>query len=195
VGVSTGVSPLALVAPAAPTNISFTVYDPDRRRRVNVSDEVGTVSARQHPDGTWDRVLPSEATVRALAEAAWWRDGLSYEPGSPSRGTTYIYGHSCKNHREPSWLHCAFDEVSFLRAGDKVSLTTPNGVLTYLVTQDPVRIPKTGDSQLAGSTRVYRAQVNRLVLITCGYAKDPASGTYNSPYNWVVQSLLIDARK
>jgi len=186
---------LPAVAPAVPTNISFTVFDTGARKRVSVSDEVVPLSVSQHSDGTWDRVLPSEASLHALTQAAWWQNGLSNEPGSPSRGTTYVYGHSCKNHEEPSWLRCAFDEVSFLHSGDKVTVTTPNGVLTYQVTQNPVQIPKTGNGQLAGSTSVYRAQVNRLVLITCGYAKDPASGTYNSPYNWVVQLMLVQAKE
>ena len=184
---------LPSVAPAAPTAISFAVTDTEAHRRVSVTDDVVPLRANRHADGTWDEVRPSEASVQALGQAAWWQNGLSNAPGSPSRGTTYIYGHSCRNNAEPAWLHCAFDELSFLREGDVVRLTTSNGVLTYRVTQDPVRVPKTGSAQLASNTSVYRAQVNRLVLITCGYERDPSSAVYSSAYNWVVQLVLMGA--
>ena len=166
------------VVPAGPTEIQFTVGG-----NVTVTEKVGVVYANQHTGGSWDTITPPEDSLAELGMAYWWGNGLSAQPGDPSAGTSYIYGHSCAK-----WSGCAFNQLKRLVTRDHVTVTTPKGVLTYEVTTGPVPVPK---AQLSSNVSVYRSEVNRLVLITCMTAGEAASSQHGVPSNWVVELKLV----
>jgi sortase (surface protein transpeptidase) len=137
----------------------------------------GVVSA--HQQGLWV-IVPPMATNADLQRAYWWSEHAA--PASPSNGTAYIYGHACSH-----YALCAFNRLRELAKGDLVTVTTVRGALTYRVAARPVRLAKTAAGIGASSIYDYGA-VNRLVLITCGYAPDGSS-----PWNWVVITQLTAA--
>lgn len=169
------------VAPAAPTEISFMVNG----STVPVKDKVGVLYVSQHADGGWSAITPPEDSLAELGMAFWWGNGLSFQPGDPSAGTTYIYGHSCQK-----WSGCAFNKLGQLRANAQVTLTTPNGVLTYRVNANPRSVKR---KDLPGDTQTYYNRVNRLVLITCLTADEVAKLPDGKPSNWVVDLSLVSS--
>jgi hypothetical protein len=164
------------VAPAIPTQLSFTANG------VTVTDRLGIIRPKQHADGSWDAVDPPQ-----LGPAYWWQGGLSHMPGIPSAGTVYIYGHSCgpKSKARAQGVHCAFDELMLLAPHDFVKITTPNGVLTYEVSQKQ----QINKPSLSTSALVYHDAPNRLVLITCAHAGDSPDGATGN--NWFVDAWLV----
>ena len=152
-----------------------------------VTARVGVLYANQHADGSWDSITPPEDSLAELGVAYWWGNGLSAQPGDPSTGTTYIYGHSCAK-----WSGCVFNKLGQLEADkDWVTLTTPNGVLTYVVKANPEPVPK---ASLSSKTSVYYGKSNRLVLITCLTAAEAASVAHGVSSNWAIELQLVDSK-
>lgn len=137
----------------------------------------GVVST--HEQGLWV-IVPPMATNADLRHVYWWREHAA--PAAPSKGTAYIYGHACTH-----YSLCAFNHLPELAPGDLVRVTTTRGTLTYRVTAPPVRLAKTSAGIGASSIYDYSV-VNRLVLVTCGYASNGSS-----PWNWVVITQLVAA--
>jgi hypothetical protein len=134
----------------------------------------GVTSAHEH--GRW-LIIPPMATNADLQRVYWWSERAA--PGTPSTGTAYIYGHACAR-----YALCAFNRLRELAKGDLVTVATGRGALAYRVAAKPVRLAKTAAG--IGASPIYDyGVVNRLVLITCGYAPDGSS-----PWNWVVITQL-----
>jgi hypothetical protein len=132
-----------------------------------------------HQQGRWV-IIPPMATNADLRRVYWWSEHAA--PADPSSGTAYIYGHACSH-----YALCAFNDLSMLATGDLVTVTTVRGALAYRVVARPVRLAKTATGIGASSIYDYGV-VNRLVLVTCGYAPDGSS-----PWNWVVVTQLAAA--
>jgi hypothetical protein len=132
-----------------------------------------------HQRGLWV-IIPPMATNADLRRVYWWSEHAA--PAAPSDGTAYIYGHACSH-----YALCAFNHLYRLATGDLVTVTTVRGALAYRVAAKPVRLAKTAAG--IGDSFIYNyGAVNRLVLITCGYAPDGSS-----PWNWAVVTQLTAA--
>lgn len=137
----------------------------------------GVVST--HERGRW-LIVPPMAANADLQRVYWWSEHAA--PAGPSKGTAYIYGHACAH-----YALCAFNRLHELAKGDLVTVATGRGALRYRVAAKPVRLAKTAAG--IGASAIYDyGVVNRLVLITCGYAADGSS-----PWNWVVITQLADS--
>lgn len=157
------------VLPAQPERITIPA--------IGVDTAVGSVVS-QHVSGTW-MIKPPESTTSDLERAYWWSEHAA--PGAPSTGTTYIYGHACTR------ANCAFDDLHLLHRGEVVWVHTAHSILSYRVLAEPLKLAKTAAGIGASSIYDYGV-VNRLVLVTCGYAPDGSS-----PFNWAVIAQLVAA--
>lgn len=162
---------LARVPPGGPEWITIPA--------IGVSAAVRGVTST-HEQGSW-LIIPPMQTNADLRRVYWWNEHAA--PADPSTGTVYLYGHACTH-----YALCAFNHLDELVKGDLVNVTTTRGTLTYRVAAAPIRLAKTAAG--IGASSIYNYDiVNRLALITCGYA---ANGL--SPWNWVVITQLVAAR-
>lgn len=131
-------------------------------------------------NGTWV-INPPESTVADLQDVWWWNERPA--PGTLS-GTVYMYGHSCRHAN--TW--CVFQHLGQLSVGNKITVTTPKGVLTYRVTSK-LELDHTAGG--VGSSQLYSQSVNgRLVLMTCAW-----SGENVVNGNWAIVAQLVSAQK
>jgi hypothetical protein len=160
----------ARIPPGLPETITIPAIGVDAAVRSVVST---------HQQGLWV-IVPPMATNADLRRVYWWSEHAA--PADPSMGTAYIYGHACSH-----YALCVFNHLYMLAMGDLVTVTTVRGALAYRVVAKPVRLAKTA-AGIGASTIYNYGVVNRLVLITCGYAPDGSS-----PWNWVVVTQLAAA--
>jgi len=90
----------------------------------------------------------------SLWDVSWWTGGGT--PGTGSRNTVYLYGHTWK---EPA----VFNHLKDLESGDSVYLTTARGRLRYVV-EGSFTVLK---PQLPGREEVSAAVPGRLLLLAC----------------------------
>ncbi|MDP9394537.1 MAG: class F sortase [Actinomycetota bacterium] len=113
---------------------------------LNASVEPYTDEMVRHSDGG---VNPRDPYT-----VAWWSGGSP--PSARATSTAYLYGHT--------WYRPAvFNRIKELQRGDRVWLTTSEGVLWYEVERTYV-VPK---SELPDDPRVTKAVAGRLLLIGC----------------------------
>ena len=78
-------------------------------------------------------IEPPEPEGEDWSETSIWVRASAY-PSSPSTGTSYVSGHSCRSHICPfSDVQRKPDGTYTVLVGDQMIVTTPSGVLTYLV--------------------------------------------------------------
>lgn len=108
-------------------------------------------------------VNPPEATLADLARAYWWIDKSA--PGSPGKGTVYIYGHTCYSRHCPA----VFNPLQHIkRHGALIELVTPKGHLVYRTFDRRVLTPQAYTLDAA----VRRDEPGWLELATCKLRKN-----------------------
>ena len=145
-----------------------------------------------------ENIRPLDPPGDQLHTVCWVRSGFGVAPGSASRGTSYILGHS--------WAQAklVFNPLSELASKDidlqhprvldgvktfpiqrlngyRITLQTPHGTLTYLVRQS-FAVSK---MQAADVHSLMANSPDRVVLITCAVA-----GGVDLDYNIVVYAYL-----
>lgn len=111
-----------------------------------------------------------------LKTVAWY--GAYARPSLPSTDSVLIFGHS--NHYNAEWQ--TFNNLPAAEKGDKVVVTTKNGIFTYAVKK--VALIKYDD--VPYSELIFGHEPNRLVLVTCNAAEQ--AGT-------VVVADLVSAKR
>lgn len=168
-------APLKSVAPARPSKLAIPA--------IGLDAQFGSPIVSTHDGEGWS-ITPPESTLQDLRLVYWWSETkYSALPGSPSKGTTFIYGHAC---RDPQY-GCAFDRLKNLTKGDKIELTAGKAVLTYRVTA-LLKLDKTPQGVGASRELYSYGESNKLRLVTCGYT---AEGT--SPFNWAALAVLVSS--
>lgn len=162
---------LKAIVPAKPTKLAIPA--------IGVVAYFGTPIVSAHDADGWT-ITPPEATWEDLQQVYWWSESqYSALPGNPSKGSTFVYGHACFS------ASCAFNKLKDLTAGDLIKVTTSSGVLTYRVTQGPLKLDKSPQGVGASKALYTYGIPNELRLVTCGYTPEGAS-----PFNWAVIARL-----
>lgn len=135
---------------------------------IGVHADVGSLAASYDSAGVYG-LYPPEATWDDLTRAYWWNERSA--PGNPSSGTTFIIGHTCHAQGCPA----VFNRLQDVQKGTFVTVTTPNGALTYRIFRTQT-YPK---SAITNVDEVYKNVPNRLVLVTCKLRSDGGVQTDN----------------
>ena len=118
------------------------------------------------------------------SDTSEWVTASAY-PSSPSRGTTYVYGHACTRHLCPFTAIQRKPDGSYtVASGDTIFVGTPTGTLTY-------RVCNVGPSPKSGKTlQVPGCDQHHvdLVVTTCQEVLNQDSTT-----NIVVAAYLVAA--
>lgn len=109
-------------------------------------------------------VDPPHETAKQWDTAVWVKE--STYPSTPSKGTTYVYGHACHYHV------CPFTNLKDAGLGDQVRVTTAARSSTYTIQRIGLS-PKSASSlpSWASDSTVP----NRIVLVTCAYEQGDTS--------------------
>jgi hypothetical protein len=147
--------------------------------QVTVNAAVAPFRAKQRPDGIYEPVDPPQW------DTAVWLEQASF-PTAPGAGTVYVYGHACHHHICPFTAIQRHGASYTVHDGDRVTVTTATGVLTYQVCAVGSS-PKSGNLQVPDcGTQV----AGNLVLVTCEYESGDTSLN-----NIVVVASLVTATK
>jgi hypothetical protein len=184
--------PHDLVAPAPPTSFELVGAGFDVKARV-----CGMANVR-----------PLDPPGDQYHTVCWVREGFGVAPGSSAAGTTYVLGHSWAeaplvlnplsipatagadlNHPVtvtgvPTYPTAAVN-------GYRLVLATPNGTLTYVVT-DAYLVSKEQAANV--QPLMNERDPNRVVLITCAVRKSGANLT-DLDYNVIVDARLYSSTK
>jgi LPXTG-site transpeptidase (sortase) family protein len=133
---------------------------------LDVEMQTGRISADVEPISvdSNETVDPPHSTAKEWKTAAWVQQ--STFPTDGKDGTSYVYGHACHHHV------CSFTTLKNARVGDKVTVDTISGQLSYVVSKVgfSAKTAKSLPSWASDST-----VPNRLVLVTCAFEQGDTS--------------------
>ncbi len=173
-------SPLSTRTPAAPAPTPSPPPVEERTFSLVVKTGAGDLPAQVAPLSVKSHQLvdPPHETAAEWNTAAWIVQAAY--PTVSSTGTTYVYGHACRD------IECPFTHLEQTAPGDSVVVTTAEGTLTYVV-------KRTGlSSKTASSLPLWASDStvsDRLVLVSCQIRDDELT-----PFNVVVEAELSSTR-
>ncbi|GAA1982815.1 class F sortase [Microbacterium pumilum] len=139
-------------------------------------------------DGPVDEYTAADAQAEGginpstLDTISWYSGIADALPGTAATNTVYLFGHS--------WVQPAvFNGLADVVVGDRATVTTANGILTYAV-DEVITMAK---ADFTSDPRVIAVVPGRLALVTCRRPDgwDPSAA---APDNRVVFLHLVDAQ-